>query len=213
MKRALLIGEDSRAALCSAEQKAECLREVFENYLAVDTMENYDTLSIEKMWEYKLLIFCTEPENWKEKRSRRLIADIITYAVNGGGILGIHSGLLSGADHEMNYLWGASFRTKLPAGLLDYKPVEEKHLILDQGCGPFSLEDEPLIFNFDIFAEKCQILYNMYYGTKDFPAVWINHYGSGRIACVVPGHGSHTFLNTEWQRIVLRSGRWAAGLL
>lgn len=213
MKRALLIGDGNREARCSAEKKAECLREVFENYLAVDAMENYDTFSLEKMREYKLLIFCTEPENWKEKRSGRLIADIITYTVNGGGILGIHNGLLSGTDHEMNCLWGASLRTKLPAGLLDYKPVEEKHLILDQGCVPFSLEDEPIIVDIDIFAAKCRVLYNMQYGAKVFPAVWINHYGSGRIACVVPGHGSHTFLNAEWQRIVLRSGRWAAGLL
>ncbi len=213
MKKALLIGDDSVDISYSIEKKAECLKEIFENDLTVDVMENYDTLSVEKMQEYKLLIICTEPERRKEKSSKRLIADIITYAVNGGGILGIHNGLLSGTDHEMNCLWGASFKTRLPISLLDYKPAGGKHLILDQGCEPFSLEDEPILFDADIFAEKRQVLYNMHYGTEAFPAVWVNHYGFGRTACVAPGYGRLTFENSEWQRIVRRSGLWAARLL
>jgi len=213
MKKALLLVDDSSEISYSAERKAEHLGDVYENYFALDVIENYNALSLKKMQEYRLLIFCTEPESWKEKSSKRLIAGIITYAVNGGGILGIHNGLLHGTGHEMNCLWGASFRTKLPIGLLDYKPVEEKHLILDQGCEPFSLEDEPMLFDANIFAEKRQVLYKMHYGTEAFSAVWVNRYGFGKIACVVPGYGSNTFQNSEWQRIVLRSGRWAAGLL
>lgn len=213
MKKALLAGDNSARISHSVEKKAECLREIFENYLVLDAMENYGTLSIEKMQEYKLLIFCTEPESWKEKSSKRLLADIITYTVNGGGILGIHNGLLNENDHEMSYLRGASFREKLPISLLDYEPVEGKHLILDQGCGPFCLEDEPLLFDADVFAEKRQVLYKMRYGTECFPAVWVNHYGFGRVSCVVPGYGRDTFENREWQRIVRRSGLWAAGLL
>ena len=210
MKQVLLLGD--QASVTQPLEQMQCrLQALFEGRFAIETMEDYGGLTHERLKPYALVICCFGAD-WAKKSSRSLTAAFLSYVVNGGCLLGFHDAIASTANHEMCYLWGASASPCPPAGLLDYAPAQERHLVLDEASAPFTVEDAPLRFDFNVFTKNRKILYTYTYGAERYPAAWSHTYGAGRVVYLAPGLAP-AWENAAFRRLVLRCGLWGTNLL
>lgn len=215
MRQAILLGdyEEHKQIPHPVNGIDVSIREIFESDFPVEIMEDYQHLTIEKLSGCNLLICSPAPTRWQEKANPSVLSAILTYTVNGGAVLGLHSALSMTVHPEMGYLFGAFSGSHGPAGLLDYTPTKAGHLILDRGCAPFTQEEEMLPVAFDEFSKNRQILYDYPYGETRIPAAWTLEYGFGKVACTTLGSHPAALANSSSRRLIRRMGLWAADLL
>jgi type 1 glutamine amidotransferase len=212
-KKALFLGDYTDPGWHPAKDADKYISKALEDNFKVKCTEDYGKLAIEELKTYDLII--NYADCWGKKCSKETIAAIITYVVNGGGILSIHNGILVPAEggSELRQLFGARF-----TGHSEYKPLDfyraiqyKEHPIL-KDFAPFTMGEEPYEFEMDTFADLQMLLEYRRAGQR-FPAVWARNYGLGRMVYLVPGHDNRSFEVPAFQKLITRSAEWLTGIL
>ncbi|WP_411344058.1 ThuA domain-containing protein [Paenibacillus sp. WLX1005] len=172
--------------------------------------DDYEMFEMERLEAYDVCIVYTDAFN--KKISPEHAAGIITYVVNGGGLLILHCGVsLQEHNYELRQLMGAQYRGHTDYRKLDMHIASPGHPIM-QGISSFSMEEEPYEFNLLAGAERTIL---MEYSMDDdtWPAGWCSTYGLGRTVYLMPGHHAPSFEYEQFQRMIVQGLNWAAGIL
>ena len=183
--------------------------DLLQDDLEVSCTEDYGSLTREDLAEYDLVI--SYADRWKDKTSPKLVDAVLSYVSGGGALVAIHNGIHMGNNFELAQMLGAKFDKHPEYTTLEYKFVEPSHPIA-QGLEDWSMGEEPYQFFFEDFCEKTVFLEYTFDG-KTWPAAWTIEYGLGRIVYIAPGHDLRSFENPALQKLILRSSRWARGVL
>jgi hypothetical protein len=172
----------------------------------IEFTEDYDRLRIESLSSFDLCIAYTE-----DRFSDEQTAGLLTYVLNGGGLMAVHCGIATEARYETAHLLGGKFKMHPDQKVLTYKPLSTSHVILE-GIGSFSIMEEPYQFDLDNLIETTPLMEYESEG-RQWPAAWAHTYGLGRVAYLSPGHQAASFSDPMYRKLILRSALWAAGLL
>jgi type 1 glutamine amidotransferase len=167
--------------------------------------------------KYRLLVLSTEnrlaPESSDEVWMDEGIArSIQRFVEGGGGLLAYHSGLASYPPEGAYWKLiggGFQFHPKTHPEFL-VSPESVAHPILE-GVSAFSIVDE------QYFVERDPVS-TLALASSSSPrfgsscAAWCVERGSGRVACVAPGHRPESLGNPNLQRLLGNSARWCARL-
>lgn len=208
-KKALLIGDNSKAPYHPLKNIEQELCSIFNDELEICCTEEYDMLNYERISQFDLCI--SYADKWNEKLTKGQVAGVLAFVSSGKGLLVIHNGISIQGNFELAQLCGAKFLGHPPQKELEIKMSSPEHAIVQQS-GEFEIDDEPYQFEFDTFIEKTILLHYESEG-QTWPAAWAHEYGLGRVVYLMPGHSAGSFKNPVYRQILLRAGRWAGGLL
>ena len=164
--------------------------------------------------------FNDEEWQWLSDRNKRLIANLVSYVEEGGGLAGIHAATdACKGDHNYTetiggifdgHPWRADFDVTIEVTEPDHainKPVFE-------GLEDFQIKDE--IYQFakgTATPEKLRILLNLDpersdkptgknkpNGRSDFPVAWVQKVGEGRVFYSSLGHNNEIY----WNPLILK---------
>jgi uncharacterized protein len=149
----------------------------------------------------------------------------IAYVENGGGLLAVHSGTVTGEETEaLNQLIGCHFITHPNACPVTVQPIK-RHPITE-GVEMFCETDEH--YRLEIKAQDADILIasysppqgeaekyqeDPYHNTQAWicPAGFVRSQGKGRICALTPGHLLPVWLNPQYQRTIANALNWCGG--
>jgi type 1 glutamine amidotransferase len=212
-KNALFIGDYSVPNYHPAQHIDECLQKILGEQFTVTSTENYGKLSISDLEHYDLLIIYAD--RWDKNASKETMAAITTYAINGGGILGLHNGIIAPIEggSPILHILGGKFDHHPDYCPLDYyKALNfKKHPIMED-FEPFTLSEEPYMFVMDPLGDREMLMEYRWNGNR-YPAAWVQHYGLGHIVYMAPGHDIRTFEVPAYQKLIVKGAEWAAGIL
>lgn len=205
IKRALVTGSYSNVKFHPLDGVDKELKENLRDF-EVEFTEDYDRFKIDSLSQYDLCVSYTEDMLTDEQT-----AGLLTYVLNGGGLLALHCGIATEARCETAHLLGGRFRSHPDEKVLTYRPASTGHIILD-GIEGFSMMEEPYQFDLDNLAETTLLLEYESEG-RQWPAAWAHKYGLGKVVYLSPGHRLTSFRVPMYRNLVRRSALWAAGLL
>ncbi|NMB25723.1 MAG: ThuA domain-containing protein [Firmicutes bacterium] len=182
---------------------------ILQDDIDVSLTEDYGSLTRDDLVGHDLVI--SYANCWKEKTSPKLVHAMLSYVSGGGALLAIHNGIHMSVDFELAQMLGGRFVRHPEYQTLGYTFADPEHPIV-RGMDTWSMGEEPYQFAFDDFCEKNVFLEYTYEGGK-WPAGWTIEYGLGRIAYLAPGHDVNSFMNLAFRELILRSSRWARGII
>ncbi|HEY5587306.1 MAG TPA: ThuA domain-containing protein [Ruminiclostridium sp.] len=212
-KNALFLGDYTDPKYHPAKDIDELVKTSLDKNFNVTCTENYNNLTWEDVKPYDIIIDYADCSSIKMTKST--IATLLTFLVNGNGILGIHNGIIVPTDacYEILHVFGGKF-----IGHTDYVPLDyykainfDKHPIMD-GFKPFTMSEEPYQFELEQCGNKKIIMEYMCQGYR-YSAAWVQNYGLGRVVYLAPGHDTRSFMVPQFQRLIARSAEWAARIL
>ncbi|WP_248924487.1 ThuA domain-containing protein [Paenibacillus hamazuiensis] len=207
----LIIGDSTDAPYHPLEPAYKELNGILGGEFELEATEDYDRLT--ELWRnqaaYPLCISYTDC--WNRDIKPEQTAGLLRYVAGGGGLLVIHNGISLQRSHELLQMIGAKFVTHPPFQRLSYYPAAEGHPLLE-GVAPFTVDEEPYVFDFDPFTRKKVFLEYEFEGNR-YPAGWEHTYGLGRVVYLQPGHRASSFGPEAYRRLVLNGARWASGRL
>lgn len=210
IKQAILIGDyHQEAPYHPLEPIEKEIRKLMPEGWELHVTDDYDMFTAERLEAYDLCISYTD--TFDKKFSVEHTAGIISYVVNGGGLLIIHAGVsMQEQRHEMKLLMGAVYRGHTDYQQLDMCVSSPSHPIM-KGISSFSMDEEPYEFSLLSAAERTILMEYNLDGTT-WPAAWCSQYGLGRIVYLMPGHHAASFEYPEYRKVVVQSMLWGAGL-
>jgi len=149
----------------------------------------------------------------------------ITYVENGGGLLVVHSGAVTGKETEaFDRMIGCRFISHPNACPVTVQPIKPHPVT--EGVGMFCETDEH--YRIEITAEDANVLIASYsppQGEADkyqedpynntqawiCPAGYVRTQGKGRICVLTPGHLLPVWLNPQYQRTIANALKWCGG--
>jgi uncharacterized protein len=149
----------------------------------------------------------------------------IAYVENGGGLLVVHSGIVTSKETEaLNQLIGCRFITHPNACPVTVQPIK-RHPVTE-GVGMFCEIDEH--YRLEITAQDADVLIasysppqgevekyqeDPYHNTQAWicPAGFARSQGKGRICALTPGHLLPVWLNPQYQRTLANALKWCGG--
>ncbi|WP_017811033.1 MULTISPECIES: ThuA domain-containing protein [Paenibacillus] len=208
-RQAILIGDYGEdAPYHPLDQVENHIRDLMPAGWELHTSDDYDMLEMERLEAYDLCIVYTDAFN--KKINPRHAAGIITYVVNGGGLLILHCGVsLQETRYELKQLMGAQYGGHEEYGALEMHIASPGHPIM-KGIHSFVMEEEPYEFTLLPGAERT-ILMEYTMNGDTWPAAWCSHYGMGRTVYLMPGHHAASFDYPEYRTMIAQSICWVAG--
>ena len=183
----------------------------------------------EMLKDYSVVILskCDEatPDNRVSWETAELQQAFVDYIENGGGIITIHCGLVSGMDTQVLHgLIGAKFKTHPNNSLVTVEAV--KNHPVTEGVSQFTELDEH--YYIELLADDVDILMASYsppqgevekyetepyfnYPAKIEPSCFVRTQGKGRSCVLASGHHLKVWHNPNFQRLLDNSLRWCAG--
>ena len=149
----------------------------------------------------------------------------ISYVENGGGLLIVHSGAVTGKETEaLDRMIGCRFITHPNACPVTVQPI--KGHPVTEGVGMFCETDEH--YRIEITARDADVLIasysppqgetekyqeDPYNNTQAWicPAGYVRTQGKGRICVLTPGHLLPVWLNPQYQRTLANALKWCGG--
>ena len=194
-----------------------------------DVVENGLDVKPEMLKNYPVVILskCDEasPEDKTSWETTALQQAFVDYVENGGGLLAIHCGLVSGKNTQVLHgLIGAKFKWH-PADSIVTMETIKPHPVTE-GVNQFSQGDEH--YYIELLADDVDILMASYspskgieekYETEPYfnvpakiePCCFVRTQGQGRVCVLTPGHHLKLWLDDNFQRLLDNSLRWCAG--
>lgn len=86
--------------------------------------------------------------------------------------------------------------------------ADKKHPIT-RGLKDFEIHDE--VYNHYYTSPKVRVLLKTDHPKNDPELAWVTRYGNSRVFYLMLGHDSHAYKNPNYQQLVARGIRWAAG--
>jgi len=150
-KKAIVIGNYTNVAWHPLKGPDKELADILRDF-EVEFTEDYDRFKNEIICQYDLCVSYTEDRLTDEQ-----VAGLLTYVLNGGGLLAIHNGIVVEARHEAAHLAGGRFRYHPDQKVLTYEPTETDHIIME-GIESFDIMEEPYQFDLDNLLETTLLL-------------------------------------------------------
>jgi len=203
-KKILVIGNYTQVQYHPLMGVDKELEAIFGSEYALTCTEDLSVLHPERLTQYGLCI--SYMDAWNYTVPKAPIAALISYVVNGGGLLVLHTGISLQHHYEFALMVGAKFTTHPAMETLTYRITAPEHPIM-QGLSSFAVYEEPYQYILDNLAER-EILLDYTLNGQQFPAAWVVNYGLGRVVYLMIGHTKESFLDPTYRAVVLRSGRW-----
>ncbi|MEW4372075.1 ThuA domain-containing protein [Paenibacillus kandeliae] len=210
VRQALLIGDyGDDAPYHPLDQIQSHISDLMPEGWELHISDDYEMFDMERLEAYDVCIVYTDAFN--KKISLEHAAGIITYVVNGGGLLILHCGVsLQETNYELRQLMGAQYRGHTEYRSLEMHIASPSHPIM-QGISSFHMEEEPYEFNLLTGAERTILMeYSMDGDT--WPAAWCSKYGLGRTVYLMPGHHAPSFEYEQFRRMIVQGLNWVAGI-
>jgi len=133
--------------------------------------------------------------------------------IGGGvGVVAIHASYYSFTDWEaVREVYGAKFiRHGEVDILLDVRLVDRQHPVTKDLPETFEAHSE--LYESTPLAEGCHVLAVSKEKGKDkeYPSVWTNRYGKGRVVTILPAHWPDAYQVEAFQKLIAQAVRWAA---
>jgi len=163
-----------------------------------------------------------EKTKWKTGEIQQAF---IAYVENGGGLLVVHSGTVTGKETEaLDCMIGCCFVSHPNACPVTVQPIKPHPVT--EGVGVFCETDEH--YRIEITAQDADVLIASYsppQGETDknqedpynntqawiCPAGYVRAQGKGRICALTPGHFLPVWLNPQYQRTIANALKWCGG--
>lgn len=205
-KKAVVIGNYTNVSYHPLKGPDKEIGDILKDNFELEFTEDYNQFRTETLSKYDLCVSYTE-----DMLSDEQAAGLLTYVLNGGGLLAIHNGIVVNARCEAAHLAGARFSSHPDQKVLTYTPAVSDHIIME-GIESFSMKEEPYQFCIDNLIETTVLMQYESEG-KQWPAAWAHKYGLGRVVYLSPGHSAASFMDPMYRKLIARSALWAAGLL
>ncbi len=202
MKKALLIYDRSTRFDESGDRLRDVLVDIYDGMYSMDSATQYDALTYRRLSQYHTVILAAA--NWDCGASRQSVAALIRYVACGGSLLAIADALGAARYFEMNALFGAK---QLGAGtpcLLDLS-CTGRHGITEY-VEPFSVTEYPCFYELDPIMNP-NVLLELNYAGKQYPAAWHHSYAWGKVFCITVGNLPESYL-PMLRKIFWRTGEW-----
>lgn len=161
-----------------------------------------DVLTTE-LSQYKLLI--SYVDQWDKTLTNEQTAGLVTFVVNGGGLLTLHNGICLSSRYEIKSIIGASFTSHPEAEVLRFSAVGDDEII--QGIQAFDIHEEP--YQYDFYqTNELNVFLEYTYQEKQYPSGWSSRFGSGRTIYLHPGHSAVAFQTPNYQDLIRRCAHW-----
>lgn len=208
MKKILIIGDTKRAPYHPLGPVLPHLQSALDGVGELTVLEDdYTPITEEYLSTFDLVL--TYADAWGTYASQENNAAFLAYTAKGGRLLALHGGTIVRGAPELAMMLGAKFIGHPAACLLDYAPCADHPIV--NGVAPFSLTEEPYLYEWDNFANK-QVLLSFGYGAQQQPALWRVKYGWGNIVCFSIGHTPASFIRPV-EQLIYRSAMWLLGRL
>ncbi|OPH58986.1 glycosyl hydrolase [Paenibacillus ferrarius] len=206
----LLVGDQTDAPWHPLEPAQRQLESILGQEYEVVGTEDYDSFArLGQENQLEAYRFCLSyTDCWNRSLTREQTAGILRYVAGGGGLLVIHNGVSLHNNYELLQVIGAKFTGHPPYQSLTYSASIADHPLLE-GVESFTVDEEPYMFEFDLFTKKTVFLEYEYEGGK-YPAAWESTYGLGKVVYLQPGHHAPSFEPASYRRLVLNSARYVA---
>ena len=191
-QKALLLGKRD-------DQRADILIDLFDDLFQIYKSE----ICPQNLKEFAAVI-CTD-SCWLNTTSA---VEVFCYVLNGGRLICIAEGTDMHASQEMSNVIGARMEEHPAMTHLTYTPVCKYGDRLEQER--FELVELPLRYKFDSYMERITIL-TYRYGKLEFPAMWANEFGAGKVVCLALGRDGSNLSQLPVKRVLYRATLWACG--
>jgi len=197
--------------------------------LQFDTITNAKDFTVDMLSNYSVVLLakCDEVSredktSWKTEAVQRAF---ISYVENGGGLLVVHSGTVSGSQTEaLDMLIGCRFVFHPNACPVTVQPIKPHPVT--EGVEMFCETDEH--YRLKIIANDADVLIASYsppQGVEEkykedpynntpayiCPAGYVRAQGKGRVCVLTPGHLLPVWRNPQYQRTIANALKWCCG--
>jgi uncharacterized protein len=202
--KAVVIGDYTEPDYHPMKNIEESLKETLLNNLDLTFTEDRNYFNYEELSKFNLCILYVD--SFGKKLSQQHIKGLLTYVLNGGGLLVIHNGLSYQDNAEFAQLVGGKFVSHPPYQMLNYRVEKVKHPILE-GVEDFEMTEELYTFDIDNFSNHEILLYasNL---ELTMPAAWVKNFGEGKVVYLAPGHDAKSFDNTSFRKLIVNSAMY-----
>ena len=183
-----------------------------------DIIMNGNDFKPEALKNYSVVLLCkcdnisaADLNAWKTPEAQRALVDFVE---NGGGLLVIHSGMVSGAETAaLDRLIGCRFVSHPAQCPVTVQPIKPHPVTL--GVGAFTEVDEH--YNVEMLSGDADMLMASYSDQPKEgdpihncinPGGYVRAQGKGRVCVLMPGHLLPVWLNPQFQRTLANSLRW-----
>lgn len=169
--------------------------------------EHYEGYDQAALAEFDLIfVYVT---NWSDKTANvpHLADRLMTYVLQGGGILLSHVLRMGITDYEMTQMVGARYRMRAPMGEVSYAVPENGHPIT-AGVTDFVLRENRYMIHTDFGPETAVVLEFRHSDGACTPAGWARDYGLGRLVYLHPGHDETVFAHEQVQKLYQNAIGW-----
>ncbi len=167
--------------------------------------EDRSALNKENLQKFDALLVFTQGDGLTAKQ----VKDLQAWVQAGGALVGIHCASDSFRNHPAFVsLLGSEFAGHGPVHSFEVAPCCGDHYITRR-MQPFTIEDELYLLKGD--STRWTTLATSRWNFKSQPMLYVREEEKGRIAYIALGHGEAAFRHPEFQKIVIRSLRWATG--
>ncbi|SFS71187.1 ThuA domain-containing protein [Paenibacillus sp. BC26] len=204
-KHVLVLGDNARAPYHPLINIQEELSAILgEEQYEISYTDNYNSLDADILHACDLFISYTDC--WSLPIETEQAAALMQYVHQGGSLLVIHNGISLQSREECVELIGARFTGHPDYQTLDFRFTHAEHPITD-GVEPFSLEEEPYMFEFHP-AGSVNLLMEYVLEGQRYPAAWTDNRGKGRLVYLMPGHHKPSFLHPASRQLIRNSADW-----
>jgi len=195
-----------------------------------DTITNAKDFTPDMLSSYPVVLMAKSDQvsreddktRWKTEAVQRAF---IAYVENGGGLLVVHSGTVTGNETEaLDQLIGCCFISHPNACPVTVQPIK-RHPVTE-GVDMFCEIDEH--YRIEITAQDADVLIasysppqgeaekyqeDPYHNTQAWicPAGFVRSQGKGRVCALTPGHLLPVWHNPQYQRTIANALRWCGG--
>ncbi len=199
MKRALLLADPGSSR--EPGYGEEIFRDIYKGWMEIETLCGGREISLEQFCTCHTVILHTgHLDAW----SRESVGNLIAYVADGGSLMALGEGLHTRRYPEILGLLGGGLKGKSTPCLLDFKKTEGKES--PERVESFSLTEEARFYELDPLGES-QVLYEMEYACRSYPAVWRRNYAWGRVFCLGFGTMAESF-PPPVRKILWEAGLW-----
>lgn len=133
---------------------------------------------------------------------------LLSFVKNGGGFIGLHCASIFKSNKNYIDMLGGAFINHAPFQEFTVNVPNHDNLITER-ISDFSILDELYILDHD---PSVQILATATWQGKLQPMVYLKEYGRGKICYIALGHGVDAFLDSSFQKLVMRAVDFASGV-
>ncbi|MGE9269030.1 MAG: ThuA domain-containing protein [Verrucomicrobiales bacterium] len=175
---------------------------------AIGTMNLKEALA--RLPEADVLVFSGNHEQWGGAEFQQALHH---FADAGKGLVFIHAATWSHPWEGYNRRFIGGLTTAHGRGLVETRPVPEKHPVTTGLPKLFQIKDESYHFNFFEDADITLLAENQPDGQSPLkhPALWIKKDAKARIVCYTHGHDHEAHANPHYQKVLSNAVRWVSG--